>query len=86
MTEEEAKKRYCPTARMLEAKMCKCMGSACMAWRGSVSREWEVEVNGEIQIWFQDPSKDYGLAQNEGVKFKELPVSVTGYCGLAGEP
>lgn len=72
MTEDEAKKKWCPFARNAKAedygcqnrlawgepdKSCMCIGTACMAWR------------------YQSDVEAY-----------EGQTITDGYCGLAGKP
>lgn len=76
MTEDEAKKRWCPFARLYNMNrahemvsapepewpaQCACIASACMAWR------------------WTDP-----LYQNPALA--ELNKDRNGHCGLAGKP
>jgi len=85
MTEEEAKKKWCPFVRQSAtfdgyglsynrsanspSLAAPCIGSACMAWR-SVEDEWSRRA------------ADVEYAHSG----RRLAVTSTGYCGLAGRP
>lgn len=88
LTEEEAKEKWCPFARVREANqgsaaavnirslgtpsLVRCIASECMAWRGKT--QWR-------------PRSDYpwedGKAESSGPNVQER---IVGHCGLAGRP
>jgi hypothetical protein len=104
MTEDEAKTKWCPFARVEgpyaygnpainrnidngnPAKNSKCIGSACMAWRG----DWFYEVV---------PTNSEGVADKRPFKVRGAEIDAyrsahwiitdlgpSGFCGLAGAP
>lgn len=96
MTEEDAKKKWCPfvSAAVAEASgddaalvsfnrialrnsrnvqipaACKCLGSACMAWRSTNPRVIDVT----------------GWSQDEIDNLQTAGLVARGFCGLAGVP
>ena len=100
MTEEEAKKKWCPHVRLGDsasnrwstevnlggiAPAQSCIGSGCMAWRWKETFE-QMPSKGEAT-----PEKD--KPKGEGWHYELVQGSgvwrrstfVTGYCGLAGK-
>lgn len=83
MTEDEAKTKMCggpPAAAAaayyragatVDAPM-RCIGSACMAWRGRPNAGFEARAERAFRI--------------EGRRLKPEPHDVDGFCGLAGAP
>jgi len=84
MTEEEAKTKWCPSARSFSStgesatavnqeagKPCTpCIASACMMWRwGQYPTAWICPPGG-----------------GEGVPTRFAQSNTDGYCGLAGKP
>lgn len=87
MTEEEAKRKFCPfvqdellSGEPFMGKPC-CIGSACMAWRSIMVSETvigERDKKPEGDGWEWDTFSDDRW---------ERPVPTgNGYCGLAGTP
>lgn len=81
ITEQEAKKRWCPFARIIVSGVsanrnhpgvaddcCLCIASTCMTWRAIETSEFNDRANAEFRT--------------SGKRLK----CDTGYCGLAGEP
>lgn len=73
MTEEEAKKCWCPAATRPRPDVgSACIGSQCMAWR------WLLEAHIPT-----DAENVHEITPVDCIK----PIRVTrGYCGLAGKP
>lgn len=58
----------------------RCIGSACMAWRGATQY---MRVDGQ----HSSPGEGFQLtSQNPPVWEADLPLPGQGYCGLAGKP
>lgn len=83
LTEEKAKKKWCPFARMrwdniplnrdgYDKPITRCIASECMAWR------WDFSLwNLEAKRWWQS-----GDSTNSAVEHR---VTDRGRCGLAGD-
>ncbi len=84
MTEDEAKAKWCPHARIdstgfnrpnpgptvdVQGDWAPCVGSACMAWR------WDTR-------YFEDRETGKAYGTNAPERFMVEP----GFCGLAGKP
>lgn len=89
MTEEEAKKKWCPFAKPLvignkgwstnQDDNYNCIGSYCMAWR-----ETKVAIKkGELTSRVVEERID-GFTAEYGPAQEDIPAQ--GYCGLAGKP
>jgi hypothetical protein len=92
MTEDEAKKKWCPFVRdfksgtltpasnRLDGKVpswSKCIGSECMAWRVHVTGMW----NKDTGNWWQT-----GEATTNTEVRNVPPEWRNGFCGLVGMP
>ena len=92
MTEDEAKTKWCPMARIrlgeaainrtfLPNPDCNCLASGCAAWRwGDIV---QVKVDDPRGLPASDPRTVLDAAII-GTKHRFLPRP--GYCGLAGKP
>jgi hypothetical protein len=86
MTEEEAKTKWCPAAKIPLSSLC--IGSACMAWRAVVTRERPrlVQEN-EVDAWKRVGWTESGEPDGFGlVAIIPPPPQSEGFCGLAGKP
>lgn len=91
MTEDEAKGKWCPFARVGHSESglgsmnrdvrcpgpvvppeALCIGSACMMWRGSETREFRARAEEAFRF--------------DGSRLSPGSRDVEGYCGLVGDP
>lgn len=87
MTEDEAKTKFCcgpPFVAAVtiltseggyvadESAVGKCIGSACMAWRGTESNEFKARAGAAFQ--------------RHGTRLSPTSSDIEGFCGLAGAP
>lgn len=91
MTEDEAKKKWCPMARLqngvgsynrLLPQGFGCVASACMMWRVDNRLQVESRKKG-------DPAPEGGgwTLDNPGASFEQFSrITPSGRCGLAGDP
>ena len=94
MTEQEAKKRWCPMVRFSTGvddgnasnrwlnypspAECSCIASGCMMWRWS---EYQREWLGSVH-----PGGQCFWDSQVGLYFRETSEGTKGYCGLGGKP
>lgn len=81
MTEDEAKRKWCPTGaprawdRPMQREDTRCIGSACMAWR------WGTKPNPDYTENFIYPDQ-----RSPNQKDRQIRDPESGGCGLAGAP
>lgn len=92
MTEDEAKSRWCPfarvvdTARGADGEGARCIGSACMAWRAGPEALAVLNIIENVQDGRSGRLVAAGYELDEHGLYWRKPLPPGGYCGLAGRP
>lgn len=95
-SEEDAKLRWCPFARVSEmggtynrrgpTANVQCIGSDCLAWRWNRAKETKAYLDA-VQAYMKGENVNFNIATNKvwaeiGSTFEQ----VEGYCGIGGKP
>lgn len=102
MTEDEAKKKWCPFVRAQNFQPdgsqnpavnrpegnFDCIGSSCMAWRELHPRETREDHSGAPAFMAERAVKTGRIVRREGPSgsYGKLILDAVGFCGLAGKP